>query len=120
RSGAEASRKPRREGECVAPRALDRAPRREWVCDYVRGREMKDPQVRLDHVGVAIRDLARGHPAYERLGFKLTPRSIHRGSPAPGAPVIPFGSGNHCAMFREGYLEIVGLTDPAIYSNIKP
>ena len=75
--------------------------------------------VKLDHVGVAITDLERGRAAYERLGFALTPRSIHRGSPTPGAPVIPFGSGNHCAMFRDGYLEIVGLTDPAIYSNIK-
>ena len=75
--------------------------------------------VKLDHVGVAIKDLARGRESYERLGFTLTLRSIHRGSPTPGAPVEPFGSGNHCAMFREGYLEVVGLTDPAIYSNIK-
>src|SRR3954463_10736277 len=80
---------------------------------------MKEPQVRLDHVGVAIRDLERGRAAYERLGFTLTPRSIHRGSPAPGAPVVPFGSGNHCAMFRDGYLEVVGLTDPAVYSNVR-
>jgi catechol 2,3-dioxygenase-like lactoylglutathione lyase family enzyme len=79
---------------------------------------MTDP-VKLDHVGVAINDLERGRAAYERLGFTLTPRSIHRGSPSPGAPVIPFGSGNHCAMFRDGYLEIVGLTDPTLYSNIK-
>lgn len=76
--------------------------------------------VKLDHIGVAIKDLERGRQAYARLGFKLTPRSIHRGSPTPGAPVVPFGSGNHCAMFHEGYLEIVGLTDPAIFSNIKP
>ena len=75
--------------------------------------------VKLDHIGVAIKDLERGRQLYERLGFKLTPRSIHRGSATPGAPVEPFGSGNHCAMFREGYLEVVGLTDPAIYSNIK-
>ncbi|MCE9642440.1 MAG: VOC family protein [Betaproteobacteria bacterium] len=76
--------------------------------------------VKLDHIGVAIKDLERGRAAYARLGFNLTLRSIHRGSPTPGAPVIPFGSGNHCAMFLEGYLEIVGLTDPAIFSNIKP
>lgn len=75
--------------------------------------------VKLDHIGVAIRDLERGRGAYARLGFTLTPRSIHRGSPTPGAPVVPFGSGNHCAMFREGYLEVVGLTDPTIYSNVK-
>ena len=76
--------------------------------------------VKLDHIGVAIKDLERGRQAYERLGFKLTPRSIHRGSPTPGAPVVPFGSGNHCAMFHEGYLEVVGLVDPTIISNIKP
>jgi catechol 2,3-dioxygenase-like lactoylglutathione lyase family enzyme len=76
--------------------------------------------VKLDHIGVAIKDLERGRQAYERLGFKLTPRSIHRGSPTPGAPVVPFGSGNHCAMFHEGYLEVVGLVDPTIFSNIKP
>ena len=35
--------------------------------------------VKLDHVGVAIKDLARGRESYERLGFTLTPRSIHRG-----------------------------------------
>ena len=75
--------------------------------------------VKLDHIGVAIKDLERGRAAYDRLGFTLTPRSIHRGSPTPGAPVQPFGSGNHCAMFREGYLEVVGLTDPTIYSNVK-
>ena len=75
--------------------------------------------VTLDHIGVAINDLERGRAAYERLGFTLTPRSIHRGSPAPGAPVIPFGSGNHCAMFHDGYLEVVGLTDATIFSNIK-
>jgi len=74
---------------------------------------------KLDHIGVAIKDLERGRAAYDRLGFTLTPRSIHRGSPTPGAPVQPFGSGNHCAMFREGYLEVVGLTDPTIYSNVK-
>ncbi len=75
--------------------------------------------VKLDHIGVAIKDLERGRAAYERLGFKLTPRSIHRGSPTPGAPVVPFGSGNHCAMVHEGYLEVVSLIDPTIFSNIK-
>ena len=75
--------------------------------------------VKLDHIGVAIKDLERGRKAYERLGFTLTLRSQHRGSPTPGAPVVLFGSGNHCAMFHEGYLEVVGLTDATIYSNVK-
>ncbi len=81
---------------------------------------MSDPLAsRLDHVGVAVRNLDAGRAAYERLGFQLTQRSHHRGSPTPGAPVEPWGSGNHCAMFRDGYLEIVGLTDPTLFSSVK-
>jgi len=53
----------------------------------------------LDHVGVAIKDLERGRAIYQRLGFRLTARSIHSGSREPGGPVEPWGSGNHCAMF---------------------
>jgi len=73
----------------------------------------------LDHVGVAVRSLDRGRDAYARLGFTLAPRSIHSGSRTPGAPVEAWGSGNHCAMFREGYLEIIGLTDTQKYSSVK-
>lgn len=73
----------------------------------------------LDHVGVGIRSLDRGRDAYTRLGFQLTARSFHSGSRATGSPVEPWGSGNHCAMFREGYLEILGLTDPSMYSSVK-
>ena len=62
----------------------------------------------LDHIGVGVRDLDRGREAYARLGFALTPRSVHRGSLTPGGPVVAWGSANHCAMFDEGYLEIIG------------
>ena len=73
----------------------------------------------LDHVGVAISSLDRGRDAYSRLGFQLTARSFHSGSRAAGGPVEPWGSGNHCAMFRDGYLEIIGLTDASMYSSVK-
>ena len=73
----------------------------------------------LDHCGVAVSNLDRGRDAYARLGFQLTARSIHSGSRAAGGPVEPWGSGNHCAMFREGYLEIIGLTDASMYSSVK-
>ena len=73
----------------------------------------------LDHVGVAISNLDRGRDAYARLGFRLTARSFHSGSRTAGAPVEAWGSGNHCAMFREGYLEIIGLTDASMYSSVK-
>ena len=76
--------------------------------------------VDLDHVGVATRDLDAGERAFRRLGFNLTPRSFHRGSRTPGAPIEVWGSGNHCAMLRRGYLEIIGLTDPGKFSSVKP
>ncbi|MDP6389817.1 MAG: VOC family protein [Alphaproteobacteria bacterium] len=78
---------------------------------------MTDLPLELDHVGVAVNDLDVGRDAYQRLGFTLTPRSIHSGSKTPGGPVEPWGSGNHCAMFQEGYLELIGLTDPDLYSS---
>ena len=73
----------------------------------------------LDHCGVAVKSLDRGRDAYARLGFQLTARSFHSGSRTKGGPVEPWGSGNHCAMFRDGYLEIIGLTDASMYSTVK-
>ena len=71
----------------------------------------------LDHTGVAVRDLDVGQQKYDRLGFTLTERSFHSGSRTPGGPVEKWGSGNHCAMFENGYLEIIGITDPNLYSS---
>lgn len=80
---------------------------------------MSTLHLELDHVGVAVPDLESGRAAYARLGFRLTPRSLHAGSLTPGGPVQPWGSGNHCAMFEWGYLEVIGLTDPALPSSVK-
>lgn len=71
----------------------------------------------LDHVAVVVPDLARAAKAYERLGFRLTPRSSHKGPLKPGGPLEPFGTGNHCAMFADGYLELLGITDPKGYTG---
>ena len=78
---------------------------------------MIDLSLELDHVGLAINNLEVGRQAYEKLGFTLTSRSIHSGSREPGGSVEPFGSGNHCAMFEKGYFEVMGLTDPNLYSS---
>jgi adenine-specific DNA-methyltransferase len=66
----------------------------------------------LDHVGIVVPDLEAARQAYDRLGFRLTPRSPHEGRLTPDGPVETWGSGNHCAMFRRGYLELLGITDP--------
>lgn len=73
---------------------------------------MTAPGIVLDHVGVVVPDLDSAAAAYARLGFALTPRSSHKGRLRPGGTVEPWGSGNHCAMFERGYLEIIGVTDP--------
>jgi len=64
----------------------------------------------LDHLAHWIPDLAAGAEVLERMGFVLTPRTEHTHSPAPGAPVEPAGTANHCIMLRAGYLEILTAT----------
>ena len=66
----------------------------------------------LDHIGLVVPDLARAGAAFTRLGFRLTPESSHHGQLTPCGPLVPFGTGNHCAMFRHGYLELLGVTAP--------
>jgi catechol 2,3-dioxygenase-like lactoylglutathione lyase family enzyme len=71
----------------------------------------------LDHIGIAVPDLAAAAAAYERLGFQLTPLQQQAGPLAPGGPVVRWGSANRCAMLEAGYLELIGLVDPALYDN---
>lgn len=69
----------------------------------------------LDHIALVTPDLTASMTDYETLGFTLTRESSHKGRVVPDGPVVPWGSGNHCAMFRQGYFEILGLTDPSRY-----
>jgi hypothetical protein len=71
----------------------------------------------LDHAGIAGRDLESLAAAFERLGFKLTPRARHSGRRAPDGPVEPFGTANRCIMLRRGYLELIAIVDPNCYCN---
>jgi hypothetical protein len=56
------------------------------------------PSRGIDHFVIAARDLDRAQAQYRRLGFALTPRGHH----------VKLGSYNHCAMFAEDYLELLG------------
>ena len=69
----------------------------------------------LDHVAVVVRDLDVAEANFTRLGFRLTRRSSHEGPVPPEGTIGPWGTGNHCAMFRQGYLELLGITDPDLY-----
>ncbi len=66
-------------------------------------------QVFLDHVGLFVGDLDAAPAALTRLGFTLTPRAVHVNRDA-GGQTVPSGTSNHCAMFHEGYLEILSAT----------
>jgi hypothetical protein len=74
----------------------------------------------LDHLGIGVADLDLAATQFRRLGFALTPRGYHTmPAPAPGAERPRVGTGNHCAMLRRGYLELIGITDPVYQGRLR-
>ena len=65
------------------------------------------PVTGMDHLLVATADLEAGRQAYERLGFRATPRGRH----------IGWGTANYCLMFPDDYLELLGIVDPDQFVN---
>ena len=63
-----------------------------------------DNEVFLDHIGLFVPDLAAAAPRLQQLGFNLTPEVAH----SSGDPPVPSGTSNRCAMFQQGYLEVLG------------
>lgn len=77
-------------------------------------------EIFVDHIAHWVPDIAPAACAMERLGFVLTPYTEHTNSTAPGEPIRPAGSANHCIMLREGYLEILTPTaDTAIGQELR-
>lgn len=73
--------------------------------------------IALDHVGVAAQELIPLTQTYERLGFTLSPIAQQSGRRRPDLPVEQFGSGNRCAFFQHGYLELIAIVDPTKFVN---
>ena len=67
----------------------------------------------INHVGMAVHDMANAVGVLETLGFLLTPLSAQRGAVKPGDPVVALGSANRCAIFATNYLEVLTHADPA-------
>lgn len=65
-------------------------------------------QIFLDHVGWFVPDMDAASAAFERLGFPLSPFTVHTNEQPDGSRV-PSGTANRCAMIERGYLEV--LTD---------
>lgn len=70
------------------------------------------------HIGLVGRDLDRLAAQYERLGFALTPVSVPRFPLSPGGEPEPVGAGNRHAIFRDSYLELLGVLDRARWNSI--
>jgi len=65
----------------------------------------------LDHVGICARDAGPLHARFAALGFTLTP--LARQSNDRG----PLATGNRCAFFRQGYLELLAILEPGLPDN---
>ncbi len=61
----------------------------------------------LDHVAWMVPDIEAAARAFTRLGFPLTPYSIHGDRDTETGAVIPQGSANRLVMLERGYLEIL-------------
>ncbi len=59
----------------------------------------------IDHLAHFVPDREACHEALIRLGFTATPFSLQQHRAHPAAPLTPVGSGNHCVMLAQGYLE---------------
>jgi Glyoxalase-like domain len=77
-------------------------------------------EIFLDHIAHWVPSIDGAAAAMEKLGFVLTPYTEHTNSTAPGEPILPAGSANHCIMLREGYLELLTPTaDTAIGRELR-
>ena len=68
---------------------------------------MASSLVGIDHAIIGVRDLEKAKEAFEKLGFRVTPRGRHVG----------WGTANYCLMFERDYLEILGIVDPKAFTN---
>lgn len=71
---------------------------------------------RLDHAGVIVNDLASGARLWESLGFLLSPESRQRGRLPGRDETGPWATANRCAIFEDGYLELIGIVEPDAYN----
>ncbi|HEY4087325.1 MAG TPA: VOC family protein [Bryobacteraceae bacterium] len=74
----------------------------------------------LHHLGIISRNLKTAVDQYERLGFLFTPLTLPMIPLHAGANPEPIGAGNRCAIFRNNYLEILGVVDAGRWASITP
>ena len=60
----------------------------------------------LDHVGWFVPDMDAAAADFARLGFPMTPLTVHKNA-QPDGRRVPSGTANRCAMIARGYLEVL-------------
>lgn len=75
------------------------------------------PDLSLDHAALLVRRLDDARAAYQRLGFTLSPHSVHHGRFEPGGRTEAWGTASHCVMLGSGYLELMGVVAPSEYGQ---
>ena len=73
----------------------------------------KQGEVFLDHLAHFVADMAAASRDLDRLGFVQTPYTVHQHHIDGETGPVPAGTANRCLLLREGYIEIVAVTDPA-------
>ena len=70
----------------------------------------------LDHTGQMRADLDAGAAAWDRLGFLLSPETPQQGAVPGESGMQPWATANRCALFRRGYLELIGIRAPGRFN----
>ena len=68
---------------------------------------MPVPITGIDHAIVGVHKLEAARRQWAKLGFTITPRGRHKG----------WGRANYCIMFETDYVELLGIVDPAGFTN---
>lgn len=76
-------------------------------------------QLFLDHVGWFVPDMDQASRAFEKLGFSLTPFSVHGDRDPATGELKPLGTANRLVMLEEGYLEILTLHGGVINPSVE-
>jgi hypothetical protein len=72
-------------------------------------RQLPGPgEVFLDHTAFFVREMDPAAAALQACGFRLTPFTIQTNR--EGGATVPSGTGNRCAMLRDGYIELLTAT----------
>jgi hypothetical protein len=71
-------------------------------------------EIFLDHTAFFVPAMDAAADALERCGFRLTPFTVQTNR--EGDNTVPSGTGNRCAMLRNGYLELLTATSDTVLS----